>query len=271
MKYQEVLNIGIFNGYYASGYCPDFNLWPTPTCERLLKGHRLVAKPRSNGIAIMAPLYNGTFFINIAPGTVFSFYLKLNDPTFYNFTDLGFLPAGSRALYSNQSLASGGTSHDLPFAEMPAPEAALLPKGLFGRVDIGHTQDLPLQPDKTMAYAVRFNAKAMTWKYYIVSNMVNGQNNFTVTDESPDRASSPIGFTEVVELNKAAPADDTARQLVKLYPNATHLRIDSAQALAYSEAGRKDIKLRRGEQILVEHLPNPEADNNAVKILKFIK
>ena len=272
MKYQEVSNIGIYNSYYQEGYCTDFELWPTEACQKLLKGHRMVAKPRSNGVAIIAPQQNNAFFIEVAQGTVFSFYLKLADAEFYNFTDLAFLNAGTKALYSNQAIASGGsTEHELPFAALSDAEAATLRPGLFGRVDVASTAALPFSPDATYSYTINFQAKAMVWKYYIVSNLVNGQNNFTVTDESPQRAGQPISFTDVVQLDKKAPADDTAKQLNKLYPGATHLRIDSAQPLAYSEAGRKDIKLRRGEQVLVEHLPNPEAANNAIKILKFIK
>ena len=78
MKFLPLMELYLMHPFYADGRCPDFVVAPTRDTQRLLKNHRCVLKPVSNGVRVlMAVSADGDPFIPLREGVKFAFYLRL--------------------------------------------------------------------------------------------------------------------------------------------------------------------------------------------------
>ena len=80
MSYKKLFGLDIFHDYYQDKICSDFYLEPTPACQKILRGHRLILKNKVNGIQVIARFNSqGEPWIQLAENIKFTFVLKLKN------------------------------------------------------------------------------------------------------------------------------------------------------------------------------------------------
>ncbi len=105
MKFLPVFDLRVRQPFYADGRCPDFALEPSAATAVLLRNHRALLKPLSDGVRVLAAVADdGTPFIPVARGERFSFHLRLMNADFPLFTDLSDIQALDAPLYTNADL-----------------------------------------------------------------------------------------------------------------------------------------------------------------------
>ena len=93
MRYQRLFEINIFHEYYQDKVCNDLIIEPTIECRKILNGHRLILKNKSNGIEVIAAVDQNSSnkpFIKLADNLKFTFILSIRNSSFLDFTDFNF-------------------------------------------------------------------------------------------------------------------------------------------------------------------------------------
>ena len=89
IAFDILCTIKIEHDYYANEPCLDFELFPTKTCQQLLKDHKLIFKSMPDGGMILFQKNEKKEILNkIAKTVKFTFFIKLKTPIFENFTRL---------------------------------------------------------------------------------------------------------------------------------------------------------------------------------------
>ncbi len=102
MKFLPLLELNLIHGYYFDGRCPDFQITPTSTTQRLLKNHRCILRTAPNGIRILTHVTEqNTPLIPLSDGVTFAFQLQLQNSDFPLFTNLDIYNQITAPLYTN--------------------------------------------------------------------------------------------------------------------------------------------------------------------------
>ncbi|MEM7038978.1 MAG: hypothetical protein AAF570_18500, partial [Bacteroidota bacterium] len=187
MQFAELFSFEVRHTYFADGRCPDFGMVPTPDTQRILDGHRLLMRPFSGGFRVYAELNDlGEFMLPLAQGTLFRFLLQLENPNFYNYTDLSPFRAHQQ-IYDNAAaiLLPDGVlqiSHPvhppLPAeGEAPAPvelteeeaEDLAYASRAWALLKLQVNQQFPTAPGTPLAYAIEWAAATQAWRYYLTT------------------------------------------------------------------------------------------------------
>ena len=103
IKYDILFRIRLSHGYYVSGLSNDLILEPSPSCQRLLDQYGLIFRRVESGIAVYTRVVPNTsppeLFKPFSGSLKFSFIARLNNPYFYNFTNLPDHQLGQRIFY----------------------------------------------------------------------------------------------------------------------------------------------------------------------------
>lgn len=137
-SYRRLFSFGILHEYYTKGDGNrDFIFAPSPVCNQLLSDGSLLLRDAPEGYMMFYRAREvddgGPTFKPLRPmtdvpdGTLFTFYLFLKNPQFFNFTDLGSLdgvPIRGKVFYYNTddgvtTIAGGETYAES--VELPAP------------------------------------------------------------------------------------------------------------------------------------------------------
>ena len=104
INYNLLFSIELLHNYFANGRCNDFTITPSAQTSALLQGYKIVAKQNGNQLyAGIATDGSGNVSIVPADGTRFTFYLQLNNPLFWNYTNLRSLfPQNSVYYFTNR-------------------------------------------------------------------------------------------------------------------------------------------------------------------------
>ncbi|MDQ2751607.1 MAG: hypothetical protein M3R72_01125, partial [Bacteroidota bacterium] len=124
INYNLLFSVELLHQFFANGKCNDFTIVPSTQTRADLQGYKIVAKPNGNilyaGIATDA---GGNAFIVPADGAKFTFYLQLNNPLFYNYTNLpSSFPQNSVYYFTNRI---DNKSNNRSFLSLPAPYSNL--------------------------------------------------------------------------------------------------------------------------------------------------
>ncbi|MDD4190515.1 MAG: hypothetical protein PHI28_04240 [Mangrovibacterium sp.] len=99
-RYKIVFSVAILHEYYADAICRDFELVPSATTAAILRGHGMIWKMVGHKLIILAATdESGKSLIALDHSVRLYFYMRLNHPHFYNFTNLGDRAAGSLRYY----------------------------------------------------------------------------------------------------------------------------------------------------------------------------
>lgn len=283
MSYQKLFSLDIFHDYYQDKICSDFSLKPTPDCEKILKGHRLILKNRINGIQVIARFNNrGEPWIKIAEDLNFTFILKLKNTNFIDFTDtVSPLKNNSVYLFSNQNIKQDKTLELNQKSENLANFSFSVEHCVWGIVEIYNNVSFL----KNSNYKITFQAKKQHWKYYLITNQDTQDNEFIIRDW--DNARSPrIIFTQ----KKIDKQDRVVAMIAQQFPDSQQYLFQSKNEIDNREVPRRDIQLikketkmqekeektrqkRRKTQsstIWIEHLPNPP-NSSATQIINLLQ
>lgn len=269
MSYQKLFGVEIFHDFYQDKICSDFTLAPTPACDKILKGYRLILKNKINGIQIIARFNDQEEpWIQIAENVKFTFVLKLKNANFVEFTDLAAQPNSSSIyLFKNQN-TTGNKALELGRKLQEHSKFALSGGyGVWGIVEINYNSSLT-QKDN---YKITFKAKKQHWKYYLVTNENIQGNEFEIKDRESTR-SPKINFT----LREIEQQDRVVAMIAQQFPDSQQYLFQSETEIDEQEVPRRNIQLlKRAETensktVWIEHLPNPP-NSSAIKIINLLQ
>ena len=170
MEYRSLFSLTIRHDYYPGGLCPDIAGVPTPECARLLQGHRLLWRENEHGFQVLSGLDKaGMPFLPLPKSAIFRFHLYVNNPAFFNFTDL-FASYGGKAV----SKPVFFNTPDNPVLQVREPGAGqALPRDCFGAVDIQVHNPAVFNDFAKNASSnhveIHFQASQYFWKYCLTS------------------------------------------------------------------------------------------------------
>lgn len=252
MSYQQFLHIVLEHTYYANGQCPDFVIVPDEDTQKIIKAHRLLVKAFAHGITVLAPTRDKEIMILLDPGVILTFRMLLHNDRFYSWT-------ADVDTYAQKGI---------PVFEPENSDALSLKRweknipGVFGLIRLTASARR-----KTLRY--RFNAKQYHWRYVVITD-----------DETPDAFAvqhDPAlpGEKKIEFLAPVNIQEDKIRQLCPQvltdFPQANKLLIQSKEDVPACQNARKNIRLRKGDLVLIEHLANPQPDDNGLKVIQYLK
>lgn len=267
MSYQKLFGLDIFHSFYQDKICPDFYLEPTPACEKILKGHRLVLKNQINGIQIIARLNEeGEPWIQIAEDVKFSFFLKLINTNFVTFTDVVQPNSNSIYLFKNQNI-TGNKSLELG-RKLEKLSNITLPQmhSVWGVVEIYHNPSF----SKKSNYKITFEAKKQHWKYYLVTNKNTQADEFEIKDTEQARLPKITFAQREIEQQ-----DRVVAMIAEQFPDSQQYLFQSETEIGEQEVPRRNIQLLKkaetqsSKTVWIEHLPNPP-NSSATKIINLL-
>ncbi len=91
VNFEGLFSVEILHKYFNNGLCPSFSITPSNNTLNVIKGHKMVVKQYHNKLYAGIQSAAAAPFIPVEQGMQLTFFLWLNDPLFFNFTNL---PAG---------------------------------------------------------------------------------------------------------------------------------------------------------------------------------
>lgn len=143
--------------------------------------------------------------------------------------------------------------------------------GIFGLIEVSLKTDGTgaIVPD--IDYQLNLQAASSIWKYYFVFPNPDSSITYSVVDEVPTAGITAINFDAGVNLTlQPDPSDATAQQLSQKYPETDIYKFSTIEAIAFRQAGRKFLRLKRKNVVLMEHLPVPAHSLQTETIITFI-
>ena len=110
ITYGVLFQIELLHRYYRQLACPDFQIVPSPSTKALLAGQQMVAKQYGHRLYAGVQVKDEKPFPLLADNLVFTFFLYLENPLFFNYTNLPLAhPAGKIYYFTNRnSTAANG-------------------------------------------------------------------------------------------------------------------------------------------------------------------
>lgn len=94
LRYKILFSVAIMHDYYSDKFCQDIDLIPSAATAAVLKGHGMVWKQAGHKLIVLTRVDDtGKPFVKLSAAAKLSFYLRINNPHFYNFTNLSYHPA----------------------------------------------------------------------------------------------------------------------------------------------------------------------------------
>ena len=259
IEFLPLLTLEVTHDYYG-GRCADFAFWMPSGTERLRAGGRVLAKAREDRLNLLFEKKpGGSAFEPLLPltGKTLQIGLKLLNRGFSNFTTLPFLTGEGLPLYRNTAnpvLLQGPDNLLLDPAH--ADDNELIREGLFCLVEITMDAGFYAAPP---AFAVAFQARAETLKYYVVAR------NYTV-GEFNQLDVSDAGFAADVrpqiQFDRIPPSSFTTNEIPAAQLGGGDDRVTlfrSQQPVARQAKARKRIQLARNNDVIIAQLPQPGA------------
>ena len=112
IKYNLLFSVELLHQYFRNQSCPDFTMIPSGTTCRILAGYKMITKQFGNRFFTGVELdKSGNLPVVPEEGLNFTFFLKLKNPRFLNYTNLPVAPAnGMLYYYSNRNNNTFGGS-----------------------------------------------------------------------------------------------------------------------------------------------------------------
>jgi len=262
MKFFPVFSLQLLHAYYRDGRCLDFAIEPTLATQRLLKNHRCVLKTTPNGLRVLiAGSAQLRPLIALPKGSVFSFHLHLQNPTFALFTDLSNITHAPAPVYTNTTAGAAGNSQLTLISRQ-----SKLSVGVFADIEIAVTDALLDLAAGPVDFSILFAAKQTRWAYYCVTDLSSTGAPLQIIDDDVP----PVVFSDVnrIHLNQQPdPTDAVAVALHARYPEQQRFRFVSDSLIPCQQTARKQLHLQWGTNRLAEALPNPSLQQYATMVV----
>jgi hypothetical protein len=256
MRYQLLFQVQGEHGYYPDNRCAGLRWLPDGPTQQNLARYRLQWRELPDGGAVWIPMGSGSEpLVPLAPGEPFRFELEPRESAFYQFT--AGPPPGKKLVFSNSQ--NTGASTGLAMREEDS-------QGAWGEVEIINNASLTLGK----RYAFSLSPSSATWRLYIV---YDGQTypdpgKFSVEDGSQE--SPALSFPNNLRRSltrQPDPNDPVGIRLMGLVGGRHLLRMASNAPVTLRQKVRKNIRLKYGNGVLVNHLPNPAPAEQGVRIV----
>ena len=97
LRYKIVFSVEILHDYYADKQCEDFEIIPSSDTAAVLKGQGMLFKIIGNKLLVLAKVNeSGKPVIELRSSAKLTFFMKLTNPRFTNFTNLDYQPSESK-------------------------------------------------------------------------------------------------------------------------------------------------------------------------------
>lgn len=256
MEYRKIFNIEVFHPVLSEPN--DVVLVPKNETRKHLSNLGFVVKKTEKGIKVLAPmsLKNGSFQ-PLSEDDNFTFFIYPTSDVTQEVTDFSEIDEGNMISFSNQDLSEN--SQELVSSQV-------VKEGVFGGYPalgsihiIGHKINIT-SLEQPIKFKVVFAAKSVKWKYYFVSNSGD-------TDISLESRDNQISFSEVLVDENTT--DQIINSIQLNFPNTQVKIFESKDLVPYSNNPIKNIKLLQNGDVLINHLPNPRAEQQGIQIIKI--
>lgn len=222
----------------------------------------MLPKVSSAGIQVKTAVdeANEMPLLSLAEGTKLSFFLTLQNPCFSSFTALNEPKKGHIYVFSNNADQETLSHSEILISDVVVDQTT------FALVEIQVTNGLLATLEQEKKFIIQFNAVGSFWKYYLVTP--TSSNDYTISNVSTNDTAA-INFQKVLIDSPLALQDKVAEALLEEFPNQKTYRFTSTTEVAFQAMGRKNIQLKRGNNTLIQHLPNPSSGDQGIKILKL--
>lgn len=134
-KYHKLFRVDVKHDYFTDGVLRGFTIVPTPYTQQLMQQYDLRLQKHAEGITIYCGLEEGeSMTANLSSSHNLCFLLKIQDPSFINYTDLPLLgQEGKKYYFSNIDLEeeAGLSTKRLQKAAFVSGQDGLLFQPLF--------------------------------------------------------------------------------------------------------------------------------------------
>ena len=162
MRFATLFELRLRHDYYADGRCRDFDVTPTLRTATVLRNHRAQVRALPDGVRVLcATTAAGQAFIPIPAGTRLDFDLRLSNPDFALFTDMGALEKQRAALYSNTTAPVEGVV-ELTLSSLDVFESETLRVAAPGPNEPFVLRGKPVEGVETTEFRVTAGADAPT-------------------------------------------------------------------------------------------------------------
>lgn len=119
INYDYFFQVEILHKYFADTFCDDFNITLSAQTQSVLQGNKMLVKQYGNKLFVGLQVDDSGNAINPPSGDVqLVFFLRLNNPLFFNYTNLPFsYPAGKVYYFTNRN---NNTANNKNFISLPA-------------------------------------------------------------------------------------------------------------------------------------------------------
>jgi hypothetical protein len=253
MVFSKKISISIQHDYFDKDHAPGISISPTPQCERLLKNFRLLVKNGVEFIIFSAGEENeASSQIKPAPDQPFDFFILATDNQFSTYTRLIPKKDDDIYLFSNQK-------------DKPDLKLTVVSKSQFniqGSPQIFGLMRLTFNSPSSASFTLKFEAPIVKWKYYVLTN---------TTIPNPVIDGSIPGVAFIKQNSDSQKNDSIAGTLAAGFPAAIISVFESDKAIPLNRTGKKNIRLKNSlnNMIIMNHLPNPNAQENGIKIINL--
>ncbi len=105
INYDYFFQLEVLHNYFADTICDDFIITPSAQTQSLLQGNKMLVKQYGNKLYVGLQVDDfGNAFMVPSSDLQLVFFLRLNNPLFFNYTNLPFsYPAGKVYYFSNRN------------------------------------------------------------------------------------------------------------------------------------------------------------------------
>lgn len=268
MRYREFFRIAIEHQYFSPGEPVELVIVPDQSTHRFLKGQQFIIKDMINGIRILVPIDEGGSAVpGLQADDMFTFKIFPTSGTFHAFTDTPDLTEGEILSFTNVGLSENNTQLTSSVADGSGILCGF-PLVAEVTIQVGNllldNNNVPTTPE----YNIVFNSKAVTWKYYIVSNPET--TDLSIQDTNQD-INEQLTFSSVELQNNTE--DKIMASLNSNFPDANLFLFESEAPVTLRSQPIKGLQLLRHDvdsttDIIINHLPNPDIKDIDFKIIK---
>jgi len=88
VNFASLFTVELLHKFYSDQLCPDFTITPSASALNILNGRRVIVKQYQNMLYTGIQSTNSQSFIPVENGMQLTFFLQLNNPLFFNYTNL---------------------------------------------------------------------------------------------------------------------------------------------------------------------------------------
>jgi hypothetical protein len=104
INYEYFFQLEVLHRYFTDSICDDFIITPSAQTQSVLNGNKMLAKQYGNRLFVGVQVDDkGKAFMTLSPDLQLVFFLRLNNPLFFNYTNLSSTyPAGKVYYFTNR-------------------------------------------------------------------------------------------------------------------------------------------------------------------------